>query len=229
MQTHRKAAAAFGLALACGGVAVVYWLQRVEHLAGPLSSVQAQSGPRACEAPIQDVLVNRYVLAESDSESLAVILQRQPVNPDRLSVNPDRLYLSSSNPELNRKLQEQRSKEDADCVVEVSLSAPGFEYEPKENPRKMKLPRDGSSVKAIWVLAPRKVGNHVVAITAGDSTREFSFQVVSVLGLSSKQLAIASYLCAFLGSALTLPWLLERLRSSSRSPAQPRRPSASEQ
>ena len=106
---------------------------------------------------------------------------------------------------------------DGECEFRVRLNAPAFDYEPKDT--RTYLVQNRSREIASWLAVPKSLGKQIVTVSNKNSDYSTTIEVINLLGLTITQATVLSYLSAFLGSALTLPWLLERIRLKAKTAA----------
>ncbi len=153
---------------------------------------QAHPASDECAYPIKGFELKRKVLTQGESEVLIVHLARY-----------DSVVTENASAQLRSPAP--------DCVVTVRLLAPGFDYEPRDGNRKVALRWTGSIERVSWVIAPKALGNQAIIVEVERDQLRIDFRIVSLLGLSAWQATLLSWLAAFLGPALTLPWLLSKV------------------
>lgn len=95
------------------------------------------------------------------------------------------------------------------CVVEIHATT--FDVSPP-TPQSFILPPK-TDYSTFWNMAAKSEGTQEILIHSEKDIIRRGIIVKNALGLTKRQAAILTVLYAFLGSALTLPWLLELWRS----------------
>lgn len=98
------------------------------------------------------------------------------------------------------------------CTATIEVGAAGFEISPPETTRSVELDKDQPEGTISWVLAPRQAGEYIILIASGFDTRRVGIVVTNVFGLSARTALVITWACYALGSALTIPWWLDRLK-----------------
>lgn len=187
-----------GTIISVAGVAFFGYTSWLASKTGILEISEVSMG--YCAHPLARVEVKRLVFAETESETIFAYLRHDGQKRFPTNYNP------------HGPLSKSTTGETVDCEVKVSLFAPSFEYEPKESDRTIRLPSNQDIVKTGWVVSPKKPGQQVLLVSSGLDSAEVHIEVVSALGLTIQQATLLSYLAAFLGSAVSLPWWLERAK-----------------
>lgn len=96
------------------------------------------------------------------------------------------------------------------CVVNVQLAALRFDVSPPALSQTSMELASGETQSFVWLIAPRRTGEHTIIVTANEELRSLGVTVRTWLGLTAGQARVASWLATLLGPVLTLPWWLER-------------------
>ena len=158
----------------------------------------------------------------------------QPCANPRLQVNaPNRVLMVSQTEAISTQVTNQDT---VMCDITLSLVAPTFTLQPKDNQRLIQLAPTASST-VTWRVTPTAVGLATLAFTAGNASEQIGLNVMSGNGFIPYQSQTLDYLAIFFGFLLTLAslavWLwwpsrghipllrLGPLRSTSATPASP--------
>jgi hypothetical protein len=111
----------------------------------------------------------------------------------------------------------QVTNEDAvECDITLSLVAPIFTLQPKDNQRLVQLaPTQSSTVT--WRVTPTAVGLATLAFTAGNAAVQIGLSVMSGNGFIPYQSQTFDYLAIFFGFLVTIVSLVAWQRLSNRS------------
>ncbi len=120
------------------------------------------------------------------------------------------------------------NKGSENCDTILSLSAPGFEIDPKD-PTLVVVPPGVKSVTFVWLVLPQKLGRFALRMNMelnGQIKVEnvIGMTVTNILGLTVSQAKILALISTFAGPSLTLPaiagmvmqWSKRRKRASAR-------------
>ena len=163
----------------------------------------------------------------------------QPCANPRIQVSaPIRVLMVSQ----TEAISTQVTNEDAvECDITLSLVAPTFTLQPKDNQRLIQLAPTASSI-VTWRVTPTAVGLFTLAFTAGNASEQIGLNVMSGNGFVPYQSQTFDYLAIFFGFLLTLAslvawqWWPNRRKSTpqrtgvavgTRTPATPVHPSVS--
>jgi hypothetical protein len=98
------------------------------------------------------------------------------------------------------------------CEAAVRLAAVGFEVSPPEMEQRIQLGPERPRGEVTWVIAPRQVGEYVVDVSSAFDHNFVSIVVTNILGLRARNAQLMVYLAGALGSILTVPWWLDRIK-----------------
>jgi hypothetical protein len=101
------------------------------------------------------------------------------------------------------------AKDSAVCVARIQISAPSFQYEPVGAVRSFLLQPVDESKYATWVIAPKAPGTYKILLAGGLDSTIITVTVLTDLGLTAKQSAIASAFVALVAAVLGLLTLRE--------------------
>jgi hypothetical protein len=125
----------------------------------------------------------------------------QPCANPRLQVNaPNRVLMVSQTEAISTTVTNQDSVE---CDITLSLVAPTFTLQPKDNQRLVQLAPTHSST-VTWNVTPTTVGLATLAFTAGNASQQIGLNVMSGNGFIPYQSQTFDYLMIFFGYLLTL-------------------------
>jgi hypothetical protein len=162
----------------------------------------------------------------------------QPCANPRLQVNaPIRVLMVSQTEAISTQVTNQDT---VTCDITLSLVAPTFTLQPKDNQRLVQLAPTASST-VTWRVTPTAVGLATLAFTAGNASDQIGLNVMSGNGFIPYQSQTFDYLAIFFGFLLTLgslvawQWWPNRRKSTtprtetkeSSTPAMPADPSVS--
>ena len=98
-----------------------------------------------------------------------------------------------------------------DKLIKVDLYAPSFLLDPREGVHQVQIPLGRDSAEVSWVITPTKMGRHSVVVHVGGGHKsEEEILVTNNLGIPVAYTEIISIIIAFMGPALTFPWLYEK-------------------
>src|SRR5271165_1675542 len=118
----------------------------------------------------------------------------QPCANPRLAVNaPIRVLMVSQTESISTQVTNDDTVE---CDITLSLVAPTFTLQPKDNQRLIALAPTHSSTLT-WKVTPTTVGLATVAVTAGNASEQIGVTVVSVNEFSPYQSQTVDYLAIF--------------------------------
>jgi hypothetical protein len=160
----------------------------------------------------------------------------QPCANPRLVVNaPFRVLMVSQTEAISTQVTNQDT---VTCDITLSLVAPTFTLQPKDNQRLIQLAPTASST-VTWRVTPTAVGLFTLAFTAGNANQQIGLTVMSGNGFIPWQSQTFDYLAIFFGFLLTLgslvTWLwwpsrrstLQQTETTQRTPSPPADPSVS--
>ena len=125
----------------------------------------------------------------------------QPCANPRLQVNaPIRVLMVSQTEAISTQVTNQDTVE---CDITLSLVAPTFTLQPKDNQRLVQLAPTKSST-VTWRVTPTTVGLATLAFTAGNASEQIGLSVMSGNGFIPYQSQTFDYLAIFFGFLLTL-------------------------
>ena len=125
----------------------------------------------------------------------------QPCANPRLTVSaPIRVLMVSHTEAISTQVTNDDTVE---CDITLSLVAPSFTLQPKDNQRLIALAPTHSSTVS-WKVTPTTVGLATLAVTAGNASEQIGLNVVSGNGFSPYQSQTFDYLAIFVGFLLTL-------------------------
>jgi hypothetical protein len=155
-------------------------------------------------------------------------------NPRLLMSAPNRVLMVSQTESISTQVT---NEDTVVCDITLSLVAPTFTLQPKDNQRLIALAPTASST-VTWKVTPTTVGLATLAVTAGNASEQIGLTVVSGNGFSPYQSQTFDYLAIFFGFLLTLgslaAWLwwptrrstLRKTKTRASTPATPAPPSA---
>ena len=125
----------------------------------------------------------------------------QPCANPRLQVNaPIRVLMVSETEAISTQVTNQDT---VLCDITLSLVAPTFTLQPKDNQRLIQLAPTASST-VTWRVTPTAVGLATLAFTAGNASDQIGLSVMSGNGFIPYQSQTFDYLAIFFGFLLTL-------------------------
>ena len=125
----------------------------------------------------------------------------QPCANPRLAVNaPKRVLMVSQTEAISTQVTNQDTVE---CDITLSLVAPTFTLQPKDNQRLIAAGADGIQHRDLAVT-PTTVGLATLAFTAGNASEQIGLNVMSGNGFIPYQSQTFDYLAIFFGFLLTL-------------------------
>jgi len=125
----------------------------------------------------------------------------QPCANPRLQVNaPIRVLMVSQTEVINTQITNQDTVE---CDITLSLVAPTFTLQPKDNQRLIQLAPTASST-VTWSVTPTTVGLATLAFTAGNAAAQIGLSVMSGNGFIPYQSQTFNYLAIFFGFLVAL-------------------------
>jgi len=125
----------------------------------------------------------------------------QPCANPRLQVNaPNRVLMVSETEAISTQVTNQDT---VACDITLSLVAPTFTLQPKDNQRLIQLAPTASST-VTWRVTPTTVGLATLAFTAGNASERIGLNVMSGNGFIPYQSQTFDYLAIFFGFLLTL-------------------------
>jgi uncharacterized iron-regulated membrane protein len=129
----------------------------------------------------------------------------QPCANPRLQVNaPNRVLMVSQTEAISTQVTNQDT---VMCDITLSLVAPTFTLQPKDNQRLIQLAPTASST-VTWRVTPTTVGLATLAFTAGNASQQIGLNVMSGNGFVPYQSQTFDYLAIFFGFLLTLASLV---------------------
>ena len=125
----------------------------------------------------------------------------QPCANPRLQVNaPIRVLMVSHTEAISTQVTNEDTVE---CDITLSLVAPTFTLQPKDNQRLIALAPTRSTTLT-WNVTPTAVGLATLAFTAGNASEQIGLNVVSGNGFIPYQSQTLDYLAIFFGFLLSL-------------------------
>ena len=125
----------------------------------------------------------------------------QPCANPRLLVNaPNRVLMVSQTEAISTQVTNQDT---VACDITLSLVAPTFTLQPKDNQRLIQLAPTASGT-VTWRVTPTAVGLATLAFTAGNASEQIGLSVMSGNGFIPYQSQTLDYLAIFFGFLLTL-------------------------
>ena len=144
----------------------------------------------------------------------------QPCANPRLQVNaPNRVLMVRETEAISTQVTNQDT---VLCDITLSLVAPTFTLQPKDNQRLIQLAPTASAT-VTWQVTPRAVGLATLAFTAGNASEQIGLSVMSGNGFIPYQSQTLDYLAIFLGFLLTLASLVAWQWGSNRPTRTPER------
>jgi hypothetical protein len=138
--------------------------------------------------------------ARAQDKSVASTSAQPCANP-RLQVNaPIRVLMASQTEAISAQVTNQDTVE---CDITLSLVAPTFKLQPKDNQRLIQLAPTASST-VTWNVTATTVGLATLAVTAGNASQQIGLSVVPSNGFIPYQTQTFDYLAIFFGFLLTL-------------------------
>jgi uncharacterized iron-regulated membrane protein len=163
----------------------------------------------------------------------------QPCANPRLQVNaPNRVLMVSETEAISTQVT---NEDTVMCDITLSLVAPTFTLQPKDNQRLIQLAPTASAT-VTWQVTPKTVGLATLAFTAGNASEQIGISVMSGNGFTPYQSQTFDYLAIFFGFLLTLgslvawqwwpsrkrtPERTETTETTQRTPSPPADPSVS--
>jgi len=125
----------------------------------------------------------------------------QPCANPRLQVSaPIRVLMVSQTEVINTQITNQDTVE---CDITLSLVAPTFTLQPKDNQRLVQLAPTKSST-VTWSVTPTAVGLFTLAFTAGNAAAQIGLSIMSGNGFIPYQSQTFDYLAIFFGFLVAL-------------------------
>ena len=137
---------------------------------------------------------------------------------------PNRVLMVSQTEAISTQVTNQDT---VMCDITLSLVAPTFTLQPKDNQRLIQLAPTASST-VTWRVTPTAVGLATLAFTAGNASEQIGLSVMSGNGFIPYQSQTFDYLAIFFGFLLTLASLVAWQWWSNRRTSIPRGPEAEE-
>ena len=129
----------------------------------------------------------------------------QPCANPRLQVNaPTRVLMVRETEAISTQVTNQDT---VMCDITLSLVAPTFTLQPKDNQRLIQLAPTASAT-VTWRVTPTAVGLATLAFTAGNASEQIGLSVMSGNGFIPYQSQTFDYLAIFFGFLLTLASLV---------------------
>ena len=129
----------------------------------------------------------------------------QPCANPRLQVNaPNRVLMVSQTDAISTQVTNQDT---VMCDITLSLVAPTFTLQPKDNQRLIQLAPTASGT-VTWRVTPTAVGLATLAFTAGNASEQIGLNVMSGNGFIPYQSQTFDELAIFFGFLLTLASLV---------------------
>jgi hypothetical protein len=92
------------------------------------------------------------------------------------------------------------------CIAHVDIYAPRFDVTPVVTKRELELlPNETGTI--VWILTPNVLGSHQIGLASGLEVQNIGLTVTHIFGLSAGVVQVLTYIGAFMGSAITFPWL----------------------
>jgi hypothetical protein len=150
--------------------------------------------------------------ARAQDKSVASTSPQPCANP-RLQVNaPIRVLIASQTEAISTQVTNQDT---VVCDITLSLVAPTFTLQPKDNQRLIQLAPTASST-VTWRVTPTAIGLFTLAFTAGNASEQIGLSVMSGNGFIPYQAQTFDYLAIFFGFLLTIASLVAWQRLSIR-------------
>ena len=147
----------------------------------------------------------------------------QPCANPRLQVNaPNRVLMVRETEAISTQVTNQDT---VMCDITLSLVAPTFTLQPRDNQRLIQL-APTASVTVTWRVTPTAVGLATLAFTAGNASEQIGLSVMSGNGFVPYQSQTFDYLAIFFGFLLTLASLVAWQWGSNRRTRTPKRTEA---
>ena len=142
--------------------------------------------------------------ARTQDKSVASTSPQPCANP-RLAVNaPTRVLMVRETDAISTQVTNQDT---VMCDITLSLVAPTFTLQPRDNQRLIQLAPTASAT-VTWRVTPTTVGLATLAFTAGNASEQIGLSVMSGNGFVPYQSQTFDYLAIFLGFLLTLASLV---------------------
>ena len=142
--------------------------------------------------------------ARAQDKSVASTSPQPCANP-RLQVNaPNRVLMVSQTEAISTQVTNQDT---VMCDITLSLVAPTFTLQPKDNQRLIQLAPTASST-VTWRVTPTAVGLATLAFTAGNASEQIGLSIMSGNGFIPYQSQTFDELAIFFGFLLTLASLV---------------------
>ncbi len=142
--------------------------------------------------------------ALTQDKGVASTSQQPCANPRLLVTAPTRVLLTSQTEEITLQVTNLDAVE---CDITVSLVAPSFTLQPKDNQQLLAL-ASAASRTLVWRVTPTSLGLFTLAFTAGNANQQVGINVISGNAFFPAQPQTLNYVGIFFGQLLTLASLL---------------------
>lgn len=142
--------------------------------------------------------------AHSQDKGVASTSQQPCANPRLLATAPIRVLLKSQTEAITLQVT---NLDTVECDITVSLVAPSFTLQPKDNQQLLALASTASRT-LVWRVTPTSLGLFTLAFTAGNANQQLGINVISGNALLPAQPQTLNYVGIFFGQLLSLASLL---------------------
>ena len=142
--------------------------------------------------------------AHSQDKGVASTSQQPCANPRLLVTAPIRVLLKSQTEAITLQVT---NLDTVECDITVSLVAPRFTLQPKDNQQLLAL-ASSSSRALVWRVTPTALGLFTLAFTAGAANQQVGINVISGNAFLPAQPQTLNYVGIFFGQLLSLASLL---------------------
>ena len=142
--------------------------------------------------------------AHSQDKGVASTSQQPCANPRLLATAPIRVLLKSQTEAITLQVT---NLDTVECDITVSLVAPSFILQPKDNQQLLALASSASHT-LVWRVTPTSLGLFTLAFTAGNANQQVGINVISGNALLPAQPQTLNYVGIFFGQLLALASLL---------------------
>jgi len=142
--------------------------------------------------------------ALSQDKGVASTSQQPCANPRLVATAPIRVLLKAQTEAITVHVT---NLDTVECDITVSLVAPSFTLQPKDNQQLLAL-ASAASRTLVWRVTPTSLGLFTLAFTAGNANQQLGINVVSGNAFLPAQPQTLNYVGIFFGQLLTLVSLL---------------------
>ncbi|MEO7001789.1 MAG: hypothetical protein ABI068_08195 [Ktedonobacterales bacterium] len=156
--------------------------------------------------------------ARSQDKGVASTSQQPCANPRLVVTAPMRVLLTSETEAITVQVT---NLDTVECDITVSLVAPNFTLQPKDNQQLVALATTQSRA-LVWRVTPTAPGLFTLAFTAGTVNQQLGINVISGNAFFPAQPQTLNYVGIFFGLLLSLASLLAWIVMGQRPPSQKR-------